>query len=186
MGQLVYTAIASLDGYINDREGNFDWAMPDPEVHAFINDLERACGTHLYGRRLYEVMQAWETFGIDDGEPPEIVEYGAIWRALDKLVYSRTLEAVTTTRTQLRRDFDPAEVRALKATSDRDLAIGGPHLAAEAFAAGLIDRCNFFLAPIAVGAGTPMLLTHTPIHLELIEERRFPSGFVYLNYRTQS
>ena len=179
MGRLVYSVICSLDGYIADAGGGFGWAMPSDELHAFVNDLERPVGTYLYGRRMYEVMRAWET--IEQGSAVT-VDFGRIWRAADKVVYSRTLEAVSTPRTQLERSFDPAEVIAMKATSARDLSVGGAGLAAAAFAAGLIDTCHLFLAPVIVGGGTRALPDGIRVDLDLVGERRFSGGFVYLHY----
>jgi dihydrofolate reductase len=152
MAKLIYTAIASLDGYVADEDGNFDWAEPDEEVHTFVNDLERSVGTYLYGRRLYEVMVAWETTPLTD-QPPFTRDYAEIWRAADKIVYSRTLEAPASARTRIERDFDPEAARQLKAAAEHDLSVGGPELAAQAFKAGLVDECHLFLAPIVVGGG---------------------------------
>jgi dihydrofolate reductase len=186
MAKLIYSAIASLDGYIADEDGNFDWAMPDEEVHAFVNDLERPIGTYLYGRRMYEVMVFWETADTLPDEPPVMRDFAAIWQAADKIVYSRTLEAVSSARTRLARDFDPEAVRQLKARSARDLTIGGPALAAQALKAGLVDECHLFLAPVVVGGGTPSLPDHVRVQLELLDERRFGNGMVYLRYRTRA
>ena len=183
MANLIYSAIASLDGYVADEEGKFGWAAPDEEVHAFINDLERPIGTYLYGRRMYETMAPWETDpALAEGS--EITrDYAEVWRAADKIVYSTTLENVTTDRTRLERDFDPESVRALKRSADTDLSIGGAHLAAEAFRAGLIDECHLFLVPVSVGGGNPALPHGVRVDLELLEDRRFGNGFVYLRYR---
>jgi dihydrofolate reductase len=182
MANLVYSAIASLDGYIEDDEGRFDWAEPDEEVHTFVNDLERSVGTFLLGRRMYEVLVYWETVGAD--RPPFIRDFAEIWRAADKIVYSQTLDAVSSARTRIERDFDPRAVRQLKAAADRDLSVGGPALAAEAFRAGLVDEVNVFLAPIVVGGGKPCLPAGVRLGLTLLDERRFASGVVYLRYRT--
>jgi dihydrofolate reductase len=182
MARLVYAALTSLDGFVEDETGRFDWAAPDAEVHAFVNDLERTVGTHLYGRRMYETMVYWETVA---GGPPHIQEYAEIWQAADKVVYSRTLEAVTSARTRIERDFDPEAVQRLKASSDRDLSIGGAELAAQAIAAGLVDELHLFLAPVLVGGGKPALPDGGHVPLELLDERRFASGFVYLRYRTR-
>jgi dihydrofolate reductase len=175
MGRLIYTVICSLDGYVNDEDGGFEWAAPDAEVHAFVNDLERPIGTYLYGRRLYETMVAWETM---DSEDPLMRDYTAIWRAADKIVYSRSLETVSSARTRIERDFDADAVRRMEG----DVSVGGPTLAAHAFAAGLVDEVNLFLHPVAVGAGTPALPRDLRLDLELIDERRFASGVVYLRY----
>jgi dihydrofolate reductase len=184
MGKLIYSALTSLDGYIEDRDGRFDWAEPDEEVHAFVNDLERPVGTHLLGRRMYDVMVYWETLGLD-GQPPPIRDFAEIWRAADKIVYSRTLETVSSARTRIERDFDPEAVRELKAASDRDLAVGGPELAAHAFRAGLVDEVHLFVAPIVVGGGKAALPADVRIELELLDERRFGNGMVHLRYRTR-
>jgi dihydrofolate reductase len=150
MAKLIYSAIMSLDGYVADEDGKFDWAEPDEEVHAFVNDLARPVGTYLYGRRMYEVMVAWETISVAD-QPPFIQDFAAIWRAADKIVYSKTLETIASASTRIERDFDPEAVSRLKAEAGRDLAVGGPELAAHAFRAGLVDECHLFVAPIVVG-----------------------------------
>jgi dihydrofolate reductase len=180
MAKLIYSAMASLDGFIEDEQGQFGWAAPDDEVHAFFNDLERPIGTHLYGRRLYETMVYWET---DDDEAPVARDYGQIWRAADKVVYSRTLPAVSSERTRIERAFDPVAIRELKETSASDLTIGGAALAAHAFAAGLVDECHLVLAPVLVGGGKRALPAGVRADLELVDERRFRSGFVHLHYR---
>jgi dihydrofolate reductase len=182
MAKLIYSAIASLDGYVEDEDGKFDWSAPDAEVHAFINDLERPVGTHLYGRRMYEVLVPWETMADPD---PVMRDFAEIWRAADKIVYSRTLGAVSSARTRLERSFDPEAVRALKAASDRALSVAGPALAAEAFRAGLVDEVQLFLAPIVVGGGKPALPDGVRVPLELLEERRFGNGVVFLRYSTR-
>ena len=182
MARLIYTGIASLDGYIADEDGNFDWSVPDAEVHAAANELERDIGTHLFGRRMYEVMVAWDTMG-DEGEPATIREFSELWRATDKIVYSRTLEAVSGPRTRLEREFDPDAVRRLKATAQRDLSIGGPGLAAPAIEAGLVDEYHLFVCPVVVGGGTRFLPAGLRLELELLEERRFGNGVVHLHYR---
>jgi dihydrofolate reductase len=180
MARLIYSAIASLDGYVADEDGNFDWAAPDEEVHAFVNDLERPVGTYLYGRRMYEVMLAWET--MDDQEPV-MRDFAELWRAADKVVYSTTLEAPASSRTRIERSFDPEAVRQLKASAERDIGVGGPELAAEAFRAGLVDDCHLYLTPVLVGGGTRALPAGVRINLELRGERRFAGGVVYLAYR---
>jgi dihydrofolate reductase len=182
MAKLAYSAIASLDGYVADDDGKWDWSTPDEEVHAFLNDLERPIGTYLYGRRMYEVMVAWETM---TDQSPEIRDYAEIWRAAEKVVYSTTLEAVTSARTRLEPSFEPDAVRALKAASGRDLSVGGPGLAAEALRAGLVDEVQLFLAPIVVGGGKPALPDGVRVPLALIEERRFGNGVVFLRYGTR-
>jgi dihydrofolate reductase len=181
VAKLTYSAIASLDGYVSDAEGKFDWAMPDEEVHAFVNDLERPIGTYLYGRRMYETMVAWET--MDEPEPV-MRDYTQIWRSAEKIVYSRTLEKVSSARTRIERGFDPAAVRELKESAERDLSVGGPELAGQAIAAGLVDECQLFVNPVAVGGGLRFLPDGLTLKLELLEERRFGNGVVYLRYRT--
>jgi dihydrofolate reductase len=183
VAKLIYSAIASLDGYIEDEEGKFDWAEPDDEVHAFVNDLARPVGTYLYGRRMYDVLVAWETFDLAD-QPPFIQDFAQIWRAADKIVYSRTLESASSARTRIEQEFDPEAVRQLKASAERDLAIGGPELAAEAFKAGLVDECHLFLTPIVVGGGKQALPDNVRVPLHLLDERRFGNGVVYLRYGT--
>jgi dihydrofolate reductase len=183
MAKLIYSTLMSLDGYVADERGNFDWAVPSDEVHAFINDLQRSIGTHLYGRRLYEVMRAWETMDTLPDQPAVVLDFAAIWQAADKIVYSRTLGTVSTGRTRLERSFNPQSVRRMKDTSDRDLLIGGPELAAHAFAAGLVDDIHLFLAPVIVGGGTRALPDRVRLDLELAGERRFANGMVYVHHR---
>ena len=179
MANLIYSAIMSLDGYIEDQSGEFDRAVPDEAVHRFINDLERAAGTYLYGRRMYETMAGWETDPRVAAESPWMVDFAAIWRAADKIVYSRTLETVCTARTRLKRDFDPEAVRQLKATTKQDILIGGPALAAHAFRARLVDECHLFV----VGSGKRSLPDNILLKLDLVAERRFGDGMVHLRYR---
>jgi dihydrofolate reductase len=179
MGRLTFSALASLDGYVADEHGRFQWAAPSAEVHAFVNDLERQTGTMLLGRRMYEVLAVWET--MDDPEPV-MVDFAEIWRATDKVVYSTTLERPTTARTRIERAFDPEAVRALKEQADGDVSIGGPHLAAQAFAAGLVDEVQLFLSPVIVGGGTRALPDGVRLALALTEERRFADGVVFLRY----
>jgi dihydrofolate reductase len=183
VAKLIYSSIASLDGYIEDRDGRFDWARPDGEVHEFVNDLERTVGTYLYGRRMYETMVYWEDaeVGADD-VPPYIRDYAEIWRATDKIVYSTTLESPSSARTRIESGFDPEAVRQMKAEAERDLAIGGPGLAAPALRAGLVDECQLFVAPAIVGGGKPALPSDLRADLELLDERRFANGTVYLRY----
>jgi len=185
MAKLIYSAITSLDGYIADEDGNFDWAEPDQEVHTFVNDLERPVGTYLYGRRMYEVMASWETITLA-GQPPYTQDFAQIWQAADKVVYSRTLETASTARTRIERDFDPQAVRQMKATAGRDLSVGGPDLAAQALKAGLVDECHLFLTPIIVGGGRQSLPSNLRLELELLDERRFGNGMVHLRYRTRT
>ena len=182
MARLIYTAIASLDGYVTDERGNFDWAAPDEEVHQFVNDLERSTGTYLFGRRMYEVMVVWETLPLDD-EPAVMRDYAKIWRAADKVVFSKTLVNATSARTRIEREFDPEAVRQMKAASSRDLGIGGPTLAANAIAAGLVDEYHLLAVPVVIGGGTRWLPDHAHFKLELLDERRFDSGVVHLHYR---
>jgi len=185
MARLIYSAISSLDGYIEDMEGKFDWAAPDEEVHRFINDLERAASTHLYGRRMYETLMVWETDPNLAAESPLMRDFAEIWQAADKIVYSKTLEAVSTRKTQVERSFNPTVIRQLKEAVEHDILIGGPALAAHAFRAGLIDECHLFLTPIIVGGGKQSLPDNVRLELELLEERRFGSGVVFLRYRTR-
>ena len=180
MASLTYLAIASLDGYVEDDQGKFDWAAPDEEVHAFVNDLERPVGTHLYGRRMYETMVYWET---DDDQEAVAKDYAEIWRAAEKVVYSRTLQTVSSERTRIERDFDAAAIRRLKETSPSDITIGGAELAGQAIAAGLVDECHLLLQPVLVGGGKRALPAGVNARLELLDERRFRSGVTYLRYR---
>jgi dihydrofolate reductase len=183
IGKLIYSAIASLDGYVADVEGNFDWAAPDEEVHSFVNQLERSVGTYLYGRRMYEVMVAWETMDLLT-QPPDIRDFTEIWQAADKVVYSKTLQTVSSARTRIERDFDPEAVQQLKVRAGRDVSVGGPDLAAQAIKAGLVDELQLFVAPIVVGGGNHSLPDDVRVQLELLDERRFGSGMVYLDYGT--
>ena len=185
MAKLIYSALTSLDGYIADEEGNFDWAVPDEEVHAFINDLVRPVGTHLYGRRMYEMMIGWENDPSAAEQSPRSGDFAEIWRAADKVVYSRTLEVVSTTKTSIERVFDPEAVRRMKGSSERDMSVSGPELATHAFGAGLVDECHLFLAPIVIGGGKRALPEGVRVVLELLDERRFGNGMVYLHYRTK-
>jgi dihydrofolate reductase len=180
MARLIYSALASLDGYIEDEHGRFDWAAPDEEVHTYVNDLERPIGTYLYGRRMYETMVYWET---DDDDAPAARDYGEIWRAADKVVYSRTLPAVSSERTRLEREFDAEAIRRLTQASPSDLSIGGAELAGRAMAAGLVDECHLFLGPVLVGGGKPALPAGVRADLELVDEHRFAAGVVHLHYR---
>lgn len=184
MGKLIYSTISSVDGYVADDDGNFGWAEPDEEVHKFINVLERPVGTYLYGRRMYEVMVAWENPKILKGQPPHIHEYARIWQAAEKIVYSGTLERANSARTRIEKTFDPEAVRQMKARSERDLSLGGTGLALHAIRAGLVDEYRLFLAPVVVGGGTRALPDNVRIRLELLAERRFAGGFVFLWYRS--
>ena len=183
MARLIHAAITSLDGYVADAHGRFDWAMPTAELHAAVNELERPIGTYLYGRRMYETMVFWETAG--DAGPDVFADYARIWRAAEKVVHSRTLDAVTSTRTRIARTFDPDDVRRLKATSPTDIAIGGAGLAGQALRAGLVDELHLFLCPVVVGGGTRALPDDVRLDLELLGERRFDGGIVHLHHRVR-
>ena len=185
MAHLIYIANSSLDGYTEDMDGNFDWTTPDEDGFRFISNLVRATGTHLYGRRMYETMMVWETDPNLAAESSLRRDFAEIWQAADKIVYSRTLEAVSTRKTQLERNFDPEAIRQLKEAVEPDILIGGPELAAHAFRSGLIDECHLFLAPIILGGGKPCLPDNVRLELELLEERRFGNGVVFLRYRTR-
>jgi dihydrofolate reductase len=182
MARLIYSAIMSLDGYIADADGNIEWAAPDEEVHAFVNELERPVGTYLYGRRMYETMRSWETAHTLAGQSAVSLDFARIWQAADKIVYSTTLQGADTARTRVERDFDPDQVRKLKEAVSRDLTVGGPHLAAQAIAAGLVDEYQLFLVPAVVGGGTRALPDRVRLDLALADERRFANGTVYLRY----
>jgi dihydrofolate reductase len=183
MGSLIYSTIGSLDGYIEDRDGKFDWAEPDEEVHRFVNDLERPVGTYLYGRRMYEVMAFWETAHTLADQPDYSREFAEIWQSAEKVVYSKTLEAPSTAGTRIERDFEPEAVRRMKAAAERDISVGGPDLASQAIRAGLVDEYHLFVAPIVVGGGKRSLPDDVRVELELLDERRFGNGMVYLRYR---
>jgi dihydrofolate reductase len=185
MAMLIYTAIGSLDGYFEDVEGKFDWAEPDEEVHAFINNLERPIGVYLYGRRMYETMVFWETARSAD-TPAVYRDYAAIWRAAEKIVYSRTLQAPRSARTRIEREFDPDAVLQLKLSSTADIAVGGGELAGQAIVAGLVDECHLFLCPIVVGGGKRALPDNVRAQLELLNERCFKNGVVHLHYRVSA
>jgi dihydrofolate reductase len=187
MAMLIYSTISSVDGYIADEDGDFAWARPDEEVHAFINDLVRSTGTYLYGRRMYETMNAWETDAtLATHESDAIRDFARIWQAADKIVYSRTLREPSTARTRIEREFNPEAVREIKTSAGADLTVGGPDLAAHAFRSGLVDECHLFLAPIVVGSGKPSLPGHVRSELELLDVRRFRGGMVYLHYRIEA
>jgi dihydrofolate reductase len=182
MGKLLYHSSASLDGYVADRQGKFDFSAPDEEVHAFVNDLQRDVGTYLFGRNMYEVMAVWETWDTA-AEPAVVQDFARIWQGIDKVVYSTTLPAASTARTRIERTFDPEAVRGLKAGTGRSIGIGGPTLAAAAFRAGLVDECSLFVTPFVVGGGKKYLPDGLNLRLELLEEHTFGSGTVYLRYR---
>jgi dihydrofolate reductase len=186
MAKLLYVMNASLDGYIADEDGKFDWGEPGEEYYSFLNDLERPVGTYLYGRRLYELMQVWETDPAAAAQSPGTREFAAIWQSADKVVYSRTLAAAATTRTRIERDFDPEAVRHLKAAAGRDLTVGGPTLGAHAITAGLVDEVHLLVWPVVLGGGKPFFPARVRLQLDLLDERRFGSGVVYLRYRTQT
>jgi dihydrofolate reductase len=186
MAKLIYTAISSLDGYVADAEGNFDWSVPDEEVHRFVNDLERPIGTYLLGRRMYEVMRYWDSAPTDNDEPSAGLEYAKIWQATDKIVYSKSLDRVAAGKTRIEREFQPEAIKHLKATATRDVSVGGPTLAAQALKLGLVDECHLFLSPVVVGGGNPALPDNVRLGLELLDERRFANGVVHLHYRVQA
>ena len=185
MADLIYIANMSLDGYTEDRDGRFDWTDPNDEVFQFITNLVRATPTHLYGRRMYETMMVWETDPNLAAVSPLMRDFAEIWQAANKIVYSRTLETISTRKTQLERTFDPETIRQLKEAVEHDILIGGPELAAHAFRAGLIDECHLFLIPLLVGGGKSALPDNVRLELELLEERRFPNGTVFLRYQTR-
>lgn len=185
MARLAYTVIGSMDGYVADASGSFDWAAPSEEVHRFVNDLERPVGTHLYGRRLYEVMSVWQDFpGIDD-EPEVVKDYARLWQSLDKVVYSTTLADVTTPRTRLERSFDAPQVRAMVDALERDASIGGPTLAAHALRADIVDDVHVFTVPVAVGGGTPIWPSGISLTFDLVDQNRFANGTVHQHYRAR-
>jgi dihydrofolate reductase len=186
LARLIYSAITSLDGYVADEDGNFEWAAPDEEVHRFVNDLERPVGTYLYGRRMYEVMVYWETAETAADQPTAEQDFAEIWQAADKVVYSRTLEAESSAKTRIERDFDPDAVRQLKASAGLDIGVGGSDLAAQAIRAGLVDELHLFLNPVVIGGGTRALPDDVRLDLELLDERRFAGGVVYLHYRIRT
>ncbi len=182
MAKLIYSALSSLDGYTADEDGNFDWAAPDEDVHAFVNDLERPIGTYLYGRRMYDTMAYWETAHTLPDQSAAAQDYTRIWQGADKVVYSRTLDNVVSERTRIEREFDPAAVTKLKQSAGSDISVGGPELAAEALRAGLVDEVLLFLNPVVVGGGTRALPDHVHLQLDLQDEHRFGNGVVYLRY----
>ena len=182
MAKLIYVSNVSLDGYIEDEHGSFDWTAPDDEVFAFITDLVRPVGTYLYGRRMYETMAVWETDPALAAQSELMADFANVWQAADKIVYSTTLDAVSTAKTRLERNFDPASVRDMKASATSDLTVGGANLAAHAFKAGLVDECHLFIRPVLVGGGKPALPSDTRADLELLDDRRFSNGVVYLRY----
>jgi dihydrofolate reductase len=186
MAKLIYVAIASLDGYIEDQSGTFDWAVPDEEVHAFINDRERAIGTYLYGRRMYETMIGWETDQTLADQSPLMRDFAQIWQSANKIVYSKSLDAAATRQTRIERAFDPNTVRQLVASAERDITVGGPNLAQHAFKAGLVDECRLYLMPVLVGGGKHCLPSNVRLNLELLNIRQFANGTVHLHYHVDN
>jgi dihydrofolate reductase len=186
MAKLIYSVITSLDGYVADEDGHFNWAVPDQEVHAFVNGLERPIGTYLYGRRMYELMVYWESAPTQTDQPGAVRDFTNIWKAADKIVYSSTLKTVSSARTRIERDFNPEAVRQLKANAERDITVGGPDLAAQAIKAAPVDEYHLFLMPVVVGGGKQFLPDKVRLQLELLDERRFGNGVVHLHYRTGS
>jgi dihydrofolate reductase len=183
MARLICTALTSLDGYIADEHGDFEWAAPDRDVHAFVNNVERPIGTYLYGRRMYETMLPWETMLAQPDQPPVMVDYARLWQAADKVVYSSTLATTSSARTRIERTFDPDAVRAMKDAAERDLSIGGPALAAHAFRAGLVDEVRLFVSPVTVGGGKPFAPGRLRVDLQLLDEHTFNNGVLYLRYQ---
>jgi dihydrofolate reductase len=184
MGKLIYGSIVSLDGYVEDRDGNIDWGRPDAEVFPFVNDLERRVGLYLYGHRMYETMVYWESEPLLSDEEPEVQDFARLWQAADKIVYSTTLETASSARTRIERAFDTESVRQMKAARDGDITVSGADLAGQAIRAGLVDEYQLFVTPVAVGGGKPFLPSGPRLNLELLEERRFRCGVVYLRYCT--
>jgi len=185
MAKLIYIANISLDGYTEDEDGKFDWKSPGEEYFEFITNLVRTMGTYLYGRRMYAAMMVWETDPSLAAVSPLMCDFAEVWQAANKIVYTRTLETAATRKTQLEHTFDPKLIQHLKETDEQDILIGGPELAANAFRAGLVDECHLFLIPVSVGGGKPALPDGLRLELELLEERRFGDGTVYLRYRTK-
>ncbi|MBG0740993.1 dihydrofolate reductase family protein [Paeniglutamicibacter antarcticus] len=184
MAKLIYSGITSLDGYTADRDGNFDWSMPDEEVHTFINNLERPIGTYLLGRKMYQIMTFWEAVPNLQDQPLFVQDFAAVWRAAEKVVFSTTLGAVSSARTRIEANFDPGMIRRLKARADADISVGGPELAGHAIRAGLVDEYQRFITPWVVGGGTRFLPRDVALRLELIDQHRFANGVVYVRYRT--
>jgi dihydrofolate reductase len=186
MAKLIYSVIMSLDGYVADEHGNFDWAAPDEELHAFVNDLERQVGTYLYGRRMYEVMVAWETPHTFAEQPPVVLDFAKIWKAAEKIVYSKTLQTASSTSTRIERTFDSEAIRQMKSSATRSISVGGPNLAAQAMKAGLVNECHLFVVPVVVGGGNQALPNNVKVKLDLLDERRFGNGAVHLHYRIRT
>ncbi|MGH3680042.1 MAG: dihydrofolate reductase family protein [Natronosporangium sp.] len=186
MGKLIYSMITSLDGFVSDPAGNFGWGAPDDEeAHRFINEQSRSIGTYLYGRRMYEMMVYWETAHTVPEQPPFMLDFARIWQATDKIVYSTTLTEVDSARTRIERTFDPDAVRRLKQESDHDLTVDGPHLAAQAIRAGLVDEYQLIVGPAIVGGGNRFFPDDVRVDLELRDERRLGSDVVFLRYRVK-
>lgn len=185
MTKLIYFAMTSLDSYVADRDGKFGWAEPDEEVHSFVNDLCKTVGTYLSGRKMYEVMVYWETAHMLTDQSRFERDFAETWQAADRIVYSRTLDKVSSARTRIERDFDPEAVRQMKVRAGGDISVAGPDLAAEAIKTGLVDECQLVIAPIVVGGGKQALPSKVRLKLELLDERRFGNGMVYLRYRTR-
>jgi dihydrofolate reductase len=183
MAKLIYVSNVSLDGYNEDEHGSFDWTPPEDDFYAFITDLVRPVGTYLYGRRLYDLMAVWETDPALAAQSELRADFANVWQAADKVVYSTTLDAVSTAKTRLEHDFDPASVREMKASATSDLTVGGAHLAAQAFKAGLVDECHLFIHPVLLGGGKPALPSDVRVELELLDDRELSKGVVYLRYR---
>jgi dihydrofolate reductase len=183
MAKLIYSAIASADGYVEDAAGTIEWAAPGDELLSFVNDLERPVGTYLYGRRMYQTMASWETAHTVPGQPTLVREFTGIWQAADKIVFSATLQSVSTARTRIERNFDPGVVRQLKSAAEHDMTVGGADLAGQAIKAGLVDQLQLFLLPVVVGGGKRALPHGARSELELEDTRRFADGAVYLRYR---
>ncbi|CAN5153145.1 dihydrofolate reductase family protein [soil metagenome] len=198
MVSLIYSAICSIDGYVADEQGNFDWAVPDAQVHSFVNELERGVGTYLLGRRMYETMIPWETMASEDLERSSVAggpsapgefagieaataEFAQIWRGIDKIVYSTTLNEVSTARTRIVPSFDEDFIRLLESEAVQDISIGGPTVAVSAFAAGLVDEVRLFLCPVNIGGGL-RALPESRLDLQLLEEKTFDGGVIYLRY----
>jgi dihydrofolate reductase len=186
MAKLIYSVMMSVDGYVADEHGNFDWAAPDEELHAFVNDLERQVGTYLYGRRMYEVMVAWETPHTFAEQPPVVKDFATIWKAAEKIVYSKTLQMASSTSTRIERTFDPEAIKQMKSSATRSISVGGPNLAAQAMRAGLVNECHLFVVPVVVGGGNQAFPNNVKVKLDLLDERRFGNGAVHLHYRTRA
>ncbi len=186
MARLIYVANVSLDGYVEDADGGFDWTEPSDDVFAFITELVRPCGTYLYGRRMYETMTPWEIDPALAARSGLWADFAQVWRRADKVVYSATLPTVPTPRTRLERRFEPDSVRELKASATADMTIGGSTLAAQAFDDGLVDECRFLIYPVLIGQGKPAFAGTDHVRLDLVEEHRFGNGVVHLRYRVLS